>query len=303
MKVKLRGMSKLHLGIDIGGTFIKGVLIDNRKVLYKTTRETNDTDENWQNAVTSIFEELTRQAGSGVAGVGLSAPGLTDGYNRKVVCMPGRLAGLEQLDWSDFLGQQVDVLNDAHAALISESKWGIARNVSNVAMLTLGTGVGGGLLIKGELVQGYLQRSGHFGHISIDSTVDSQDNTGISGSLEDAVGEATLNHRSLGKFNKTQELVNAYRSGDHWASYLWLSSLRKLALGIVSICNAISPEIVVLAGGITAADEDLTGPLSTFMDLYEWRPAGQATPVKLAKFQEFAGAIGAALFAQSQNKK
>ena len=147
--------------------------------------------------------------------------------------------------------------------------------------------------------QGYLQRAGHLGHISIDSNFETQDITGISGSLEDAVGEATLAKRSLGKFNSSKELVDAYLAGDTWATFVWLTMIRKLALGIVSFCNTISPDLVVLAGGITKANEHLLGPLSTFLDLYEWRPGGQATPIKLADYEEYAGALGAALFAKS----
>jgi glucokinase len=210
------------------------------------------------------------------------------------------LEGLEGFDWSKFLKQNVHVLNDAQAALISESSWGVAKNEDNVVMLTLGTGVGGGLLIDGKLVRGFMQRAGHLGHIAIDSNSDQQDITGISGSLEDAVGEATLHKRSQGRFSNTEDLITAYQNGDTWATYVWLTTVRKLSLGIASICNAISPDLVVLAGGITGAGEHLTGPLATFLDLYEWRPTGEATPIKIANFKEFSGALGAALFAQSK---
>ena len=89
-------------------------------------------------------------------------------------------------------------------------------------------------------------------------------------------------------------------AGDTWATYVWLTSVRKLALGIASFCNAFSPELVVLAGGIIKSGDSLMEPLSSFMELYEWRPGGQATPIKPARFQEYAGAIGAALFANSR---
>ncbi len=293
-------MKDIYLGLDIGGTYIKGVVIAENEVRYKSIVETNDHQGEWQQAAAKILEELIGKIDAPVKCVGLAAPGLTDNENRIISCMPGRLEGLEHFDWSKFLNQDVHVLNDAHAALVSESQWGVAADFQNVVMITLGTGIGGGLLINGELQQGFLHRAGHVGHISVDSTRDSRDITGISGSLEDAVGEATLLNRSLGKFNNSSELVTAYLAGDTWATYVWLTAIRKLALGIVSCCNVISPDLVVLAGGITKAREHLLDPLSTFLDLYEWRPEGQATPIKLAKFEEFAGAIGAALFARSQ---
>ena len=299
MKVNCRKMSESNIGIDIGGTFLKGVLIENGQVIKKVTRETRDGDHLWQSGVSDIFDQLTSKADNNVVSIGLSAPGIADVQSRKILAMPGRLEGLEGFDWSDFLQRDVYVLNDAHAALISESAMGVAQDFANVAMFTLGTGVGGGLLIDGKLHRGFLQRAGHLGHISIDSSSEEQDITGISGSLEDAVGEATLSKRSLGRYRNTLELVSDYQKGDTWASYVWLSSLRKLALGIVSICNAVSPELIVLAGGITGAGEQLLQPLTTFLDLYEWRATGEATPIRIAKFKEFSGAIGAALYAKS----
>ncbi len=293
-------MKDAYIGIDIGGTYIKGVLIDKNEVKKKTTKETNDLQGRWQQTTAEILEDLIGNTDLKVKCVGLSAPGLTDGENRTISCMPGRLQGLEHFDWSEFLNQQVHVINDAHAALVAESQWGVAAGISNVVMLTLGTGIGGGLLINGQLQQGFLHRAGHLGHMSIDSASEYRDITGISGSLEDAVGEATLSQRSLGKFNSSRDLVTAYLAGDTWATYVWLTTLRKLALGIVSFCNVISPDLVVLAGGITKAKKHLLEPLTTFLDLYEWRPGGHATPIKMAKFEEFSGAIGAALFARSQ---
>ena len=289
----------MNIGIDIGGTFIKGVLINQDKVIKKTTRDTMDGSDRWQDSVALVYEELSQELTGKLDGVGLSAPGLADADNQKIICMPGRLQGLEQFDWSDLLGRPVAVLNDAHAALVAESNWGVAEAVKNVVMLTLGTGVGGGLLINGQLHQGFLQRAGHLGHICVDAAAGDRDITGVSGSLEDAIGEATLNKRSLGKFSCTSDLVEAYRAGDTWATYVWLTAIRKLALGVVSLCNTMSPDLVVLAGGIAGAREYLLGPLSTFMELYEWRVNGHSTPIKLAQFKEFAGATGAALFAQS----
>ena len=291
-------MTMPYIGIDIGGTYIKGVLIDQESVLYKTTSDTCDQGPQWQQSVLNVFQELKRNIKSDILGVGLSAPGITDTDNQKIRCMPGRLQGLEGFNWTEYLGQKVEVLNDAHAALIAESRWGVAKDIPNVVMLTLGTGVGGGLLINHQLHQGFLHRAGHLGHICIDSSIEARDITGISGSLEDAVGEATLPKRSLGKFHSTQELVTAYTAGDTWATYVWLTSIRKLALGIVSFCNTVSPDMVVLAGGIARAKEQLLDPLSTFLELYEWRVADQVTPIKLAIFEEFSGAIGAALFTQ-----
>lgn len=294
-------MSEVCIGIDIGGTYIKGVMICEDEVKYKLKKETFKQREGWQQEVAVVLTELKEKTKDPITSVGLSAPGITDSDNRSISFMPGRLPGLERFDWSEFLKADVYVLNDAHAALLSESRWGAAKGASNVVILTLGTGVGGGLLVNGQLHQGFLHRAGHLGHVSIDGRDETRSITGMSGSLEDAIGEATLKQRSIGRFSNTHDLVNAYENGETWATYVWLTSVRKLALGIASFCNALSPELVVLAGGLARAGDSLLQPLSSFMDLYEWRPGGQATPVKPARFQEYAGAIGAALFAESKS--
>jgi glucokinase len=292
-------MMNYSIGIDIGGTNIKGVLICDNKIQLRHTIQTHDGIENWQEQVKVLYDVLSSDA-SKISSVGLSAPGIANKENGAIAFMPGRLQGLENYQWSNLVGEKVYVLNDAHAALWAEAQWGVGKGIQNIVMVTLGTGVGGGLLIGGQLHQGFLQRAGHLGHIVIDGSVESPDITGITGSLEDAVGEATLESRSRGRYTSTFELVNAYVKGDHWATHVWLTAVRKLALGIASLCNTLSPDLVILAGGITKAEQHLLEPLSAFLDVYEWRPGGQSTPVKIAEYQDYAGAIGAALYA---NKK
>lgn len=290
-------MKQTRMGIDIGGTYIKGVLIQDDEIRSQLKMETRDGRDGWQETIGEMFRELNNVAETSVEKVGLSAPGIVSADNRSIAYMPVRLQGLEGFNWSDFLGADVYVLNDAHAALWAEAQWGAGKGKPNLVMITLGTGVGGGLLLNGQLYQGFLQRAGHLGHVSVDASSITPSITGITGSLEDAIGEANLGARSLQRFTSTFDLVQAHRAGDSWATFLWLDSVRKLALAIASFCNAFSPDLVILAGGITKAGEDLLGPLASFLDLYEWRPGGKATPVELARFEDFAGAIGAALYA------
>lgn len=255
-------------------------------------------DKDWKQAVAEAVAQLRTESPEAVAAIGLSAPGLPNPSNQYIACMPGRLSGLEGFHWGHFLGHPVHVVNDAHAALLAESRFGAARQYRNVVMLTLGTGVGGGILIDGKLYQGNSQKAGHVGHMTVDAEAD-RDITGAPGSLEDAIGNATVEKRSLGRFSSTYQLLEAYKQGDTIARWVWLSSVRKLAIGLCSLINCFSPDLVVLGGGITQAEEDLMLPLAEFMQLYEWRPTGLATPICIAQFGDMAGAIGAASFAIS----
>jgi glucokinase len=286
------------IGIDLGGTNIKGIILDqNGEIIKQTHIPTKDTgDGTWRNNVKEAVEALKNEFSHPVEGIGFSAPGLPNEDNSCIVFLPNRLAGLENFNWTDFLGTKTYVINDAHSALMAESAFGVAKGKKNVVLLTLGTGVGGGILINGQLYQGLSQMAGHLGHIVVDSESDIPSITGMVGSLEYAVGNYSIEKRSLGKFESTWALVEAYRKGDTWATYVWLSSVRKLSLAIVSLSNAFSPEMIVLSGGITLAEDALFTPLSNFMDLYEWRPGGKQTTIAQAHFSDMAGAIGAAGF-------
>ncbi|MBO0949154.1 ROK family protein [Fibrella forsythiae] len=288
------------IGIDLGGTRIKGVLInpDTGEVEYRLVTNTGDgsTGANWQLAVAQTVQTLTRQATEPVAGIGLSAPGLPTPDNRAIACMPGRLQGLEGFDWSAFLVKPVRVLNDAHAALMAEARFGALAGIRHGLMLTLGTGVGGGLLLNGQLYQGFYQMAGHLGHITVNADSSQPDITNVPGSLEDAIGNVTVGKRSFGRYHTTHELVAGYQQGEPLATQVWLTSVRHLAVSIASLANAFSPEVVVLGGGIMQADKALLTPLETFMDVFEWRPAGKKTTLRKAHFDDWSGAIGAAAF-------
>ena len=215
--------------------------------------------------------------------------------------MPGRLQGLEGLDWTTFLKspQPVPVLNDAHAALLGEAWLGAARGFQNVIMLTLGTGVGGAVIVDGRLLRGHIGRAGHLGHVSLD--IDgATDVCGTPGSLEVMIGNCTIGERTHGMFQTTHDLVTAHVAGDPEASYFWLRSVRALACAISSFVNVLDPEAVIIGGGIARAGDALFDPLRECVAEIEWRSAGYAVKILPAALGEFAGACGAARNAMQQ---
>ncbi|MEX2594926.1 MAG: ROK family protein [Anditalea sp.] len=294
------------IGIDLGGNNIKGVLLNAtgeviHQAVQATDQETtgsNGDGQLWKQTVSQMVLELKSKSPNAVDTIGLAAPGLPNKTNSAIRVMPGRLNGLENLEWAEYLNEkEVRVLNDAHAALIAEAKFGVGKGIKNVIMLTLGTGVGGGILINGELYQGNYQMAGHLGHMTLDSNKEDPGITGMPGTLENAIGEATIARRSFGRFQSTPALVEAYKQGATFATFVWLDSVRKLALGLCSLCNLLSPDLIILGGGITKAGDALYKPLADFMEVYEWRNAGKRTPVQQACFSDMAGAVGAAGFA------
>ena len=300
-------MQKTAIGIDLGGTNVKGVLVNDKgEILLQHYLPTNDDpDGKWRSNILAMANYLKEKSEVPVEVIGLSCPGLANEENTCIAHLPNRLAGLENFIWENYLGMKTFVLNDAHAAMMAEAKFGAVKGYKNAVLLTLGTGVGGGLLINGELYQGSHQMAGHFGHICINTEDDETSILGMSGSLEYALGNYSISRRSLGRFQSTYELLEAYKRNEAFATWIWLDSIRKLGLVIASFANSLSPEIVVLAGGITKAGDALFKPLQEFIDVYEFKPNGTGstkTIIKQATFSDLSGAMGAAAFAFEKMK-
>jgi glucokinase len=293
--------NQITIGIDLGGTRIKGVVIDAvGNVLHQTYTSTNDGEgEIWKEAIAKTVHELRQKVPIEKIAVGISAPGLPNKENTTIAFMPGRLDGLENFVWSDYLKCSAYVLNDGVAALVAEAKTGAAKNSTNAIMITLGTGVGGALLINKQPYQGSFNKAGHIGHMVIDSNGDA-DITNMPGSLEECIGNCTVEKRSKGKFTSTYELLEAYRNEDEFAKQIWLVSVKKLAIGLASASNLISPDTIVVGGGIAEANDDLFIPLNKWFDEFEWQPGGIRPQIVKAIHGDLAGAIGAACFAMTR---
>ncbi len=295
------------IGIDLGGTNIKIVLIkENGEIVQSLKVPTDDKDDAspWKSAIQSGIHQLQEKIHQKVHIVGLAAPGVPDQDNTHIVSMPGRLEGLEHFVWAEHVGvDRLPVLNDGVAALIAESAFGAGVGYKNLVLLTLGTGVGGGVLIDGELYQGFFQKAGHVGHMSVDAANSWTDDTHMPGSIELAIGNLTVPQRTYGKYSHTRALVEGYRNGEPVAVYAWMKSVKALAVCLASISNLLSPECILLGGGISQAGKDLFEPVQTFMDIFEWRPTGQQVEIRKARFNEYAGAVGAAAYALQTHQK
>lgn len=295
------------VGFDLGGSALKCVACDQAgTVLYQSHFAMLDRGlasspcqyPPWAEKVGEMLQAVEHRMGPPAEWVGIAAPGLAETQHRWIAHMPGRLEGIEGLDWTSLLERErpVPVLNDAHAALLGECWRGAGKGFHTVVLLTLGTGVGGAILYEGRLLQGKIGRAGHLGHISINHR-GPMTSTRMPGSLEYHVGEWNLQERTGGKFRSTRELVQAHLAGNLAASEFWLSSVYALACGIASLINVLDPDAFILGGGISQAGEALFEPLRQYLDEVEWRPGGYQVPVLQAKLGEFAGALGAARFA------
>jgi glucokinase len=249
----------------------------------------------WAEKIKGLVERMQQAQVSPAGTIGLSAPGLASVEGRFIAYMPGRLHGLEGLDWTNYLQapRLVPVLNDAHAALLGEAWLGAAKGYRHVIMLTLGTGVGGAAIVDGKLLLGHIGRAGHLGHTCLDPE-GPPDVCSTPGSLEVAIGNWNIRERSQGRYHTTRQLVEAHLQGDPDATRIWMRSVKNLAGAICSFVNILDPEAVILGGGIARAGKALFEPLQRFLDPIEWRPGGHRVQILPAQLGDLAGAFGAA---------
>ncbi len=309
-------MAPHRLGIDIGGSSAKVSLLDAAShVLSNTVHDLPDVaDDPVANRearlvlVDTAIHRVLDERGADLT-VAIASPGIVDAAHRRVVALPGKLAGLEGIDWSEALRQRatrpsvlprISVLNDAHAAVLGEARLGAGRGSRDMAMLTLGTGVGGGVVLGGELFEGPNRRAGHLGHISLDP-YGAASVFPTPGSLEWHVGAAYVHARTEGRYTSMESLVEAVRAGEASATAEWRRLVRALAVGIASVVHAFDPDRVILGGGLVAVGALLFEPLARELDEVEWRPNGLTVPVVPAELGRFSGSIGAAVFGRERS--
>lgn len=293
-------MKPYLIGIDLGGSSAKAVAVTMEGSILEKANESFDPESPlaFVRTVRETVETLEKHQGAPATAIGLSAPGIAAPDGRSISFMPGRLQGLEGRDWAVELTRRdpVPVLNDAQSALLGEIWLGAARGSRNVFLLTLGTGVGGAAVVDGNLLRGAIGRAGHLGHLSLDPD-GPPDVCGMPGSLEWAVGNASIRERTGGRFETTHALIAASNAGDSQAKVWWMTSVRRLAAAIASLINVLDPDTVILGGGIARAGEALFHPLERYVRVMEWRPGGSEARIVAAEMGEFAGALGAAYHA------
>ena len=322
-----RAQQPLYAGVDLGGTNIKAGLIDDlgRTVAFHTeptqaARGPEDAAARMGRAV----HTLCGQAGIGiddVARVGLGTPGPQD-ISSGVILKAGNLPGWDGFPIRDRValhcGREVTFANDANAAAYGEFWVGSSRDYDSLVMLTLGTGVGGGIIIGDTNVEGAHSHGSECGHIIVDSTDAARRcPCGQSGHLEAYASATALVARSREAIaqHPAAALARAVAAGaeltpilvareagtgDPVAVELILETARWLGIGIVTLMHAIDPEAVVIGGAMTFGGED--DPVGgMFLDRVRAEVRARAFPtlaektiVRYASLGSDAGYIGAA---------
>lgn len=281
-----------RVGIDVGGTKCLGVAVDDDgNVLAECRRPTPHADE-LVGVLASIVDEL-----GGATKVGVGVPGLItfDGVVRASPNLRGArdvpvAAGLRAA-----LGVPVHVENDATSAAFGEWRAGAAAGAEDAVMVTLGTGIGGGLVMGGRLQRGAHGFAGEMGHMIV-----ARDGIacpcGLRGCWERYASGSALGDQARGMTG--EEVVDAARAGDRAAIERIEEFAGWVALGLASLVNLCDPEVVVLGGGVIGSHDVVMPAVRASFAASLYSPEARPHPrLAAATLGERAGAIGAALLA------
>lgn len=298
-----------HLGLDLGGTNIKVVVLEHDaggwRVLHRDQVSTPAADG--PDRVVARLADVGAEAIGrcpGVGSVGIGIPGLYDpvaGTTRFLVNVPGAWDGHPVAGpVSEALGLPTALINDARAFGLAELRLGAARDASAMVGLTLGTGVGGVVAIDGRVHQGHDGTGGELGHQTLDPDGPSC-GCGNRGCLE-AYARADRIAEACGTATVEEAMAKA-RSGDAQALAGFERVGRYLGVGIANMITVITPERVVIGGGVAAAADLLLDTIRDEVRRHVFTTSLGAVEIVPAELGTWAGAIGSAIHGAEQAER
>ncbi|HFU7214027.1 TPA: ROK family glucokinase [Streptococcus agalactiae] len=320
-------MSKKLLGIDLGGTTIKfGILTLEGEVQEKWAIETN-TLENGRHIVSDIVESLKHRLSlygltkDDFLGIGMGSPGAVDRTSKTVT-------GAFNLNWADTqeVGSVIEkevgipffIDNDANVAALGERWVGAGANNPDVVFVTLGTGVGGGVIADGNLIHGVAGAGGEIGHMIVDPENGFTCTCGNKGCLEtvaSATGVVRVARQLAEQYEgssaikaaidngdtvTSKDIFIAAEDGDKFANSVVERVSRYLGLAAANISNILNTDSVVIGGGVSAAGEFLRSRVEKYFVTFAFPQVKKSTKIKIAELGNDAGIIGAASLANQQ---
>ena len=315
----------MKIGIDLGGTNIAVGLVDNdNKIIAKKSTPTLSHRPIGEiiDDMANVCELLVRENGMSmddVESVGIGCPGTIDHANGTVVYSNNiRMENVrlcEQLHKR--LGKPVGIENDANAAALGEYAVN-GEGEDSFVFITLGTGVGGGVIINGKLYRGFNGAGGELGHIIINTEGEEQCTCGNKGCWEAYASVTALIRQTKAAMQKhSDSMMNEWarsnnevsgrtafecaKKGDKAAQEVVDTYIRYVGAGLISVLNIFQPKLILIGGGISKEGEYLLKPLREYVYAGDYNKYMPKTEIKAASLFNDAGIIGAALGAGEQN--
>jgi glucokinase len=315
-------MEKLAIGIDLGGTNLKGIIMNEQGEGSHLTRVPTEAKKGGQKVLENILtliDKLIQKEGAkdNIIGVGIGTPGFVD-RDGTVIGGAENLPGWKGTNIygpiQHRFGLPGTAGNDVTVAALAESRFGAGKGVRNMVCLALGTGIGGGLVINDQLYKGSHGMAGELGHISVE-TNGLQCNCGQKGCVEryasaPGIVETAirmcqeLDDKHATPFSRevlrkpqalTSKIVYDYvKKNDTVACRVNEFTCDKLAHAIGIIVNALSPDRIILGGGVMMAGQIIIDTVSRYVPQYCWPEIWKRCDLAMAQLEENAGVLGAA---------
>jgi len=294
-----------YVGIDIGGTNIKAGLIDDTGAILDSRQASTNADDldGLLRILTTVIAKF--QASASIDGIGIGIPGLRSTRTHLIETSPN-LPCIHNLDLEALLSKQLNLPviteNDANAGAYGEWIAGSGRGLQYMAYLSIGTGLGCGLVLSGALYRGASGYAGEMGHVHIEPNGRACA-CGSLGCLETRVSApgliTTARERGLEAFT-AEAVYNAAMKGNEAALAAFDDTGRFLGIACADLINLLNIELIVISGGVMAAGELLLRPAAAEVRRRAFEPAARICPIVQSHLWPDAGMIGAAMLARDR---
>lgn len=299
-------MKNLVLGIDVGGTNVKFGIVDAKgKILARSSFRTKSYNRNKNALIRAIFAAiealLARQSISSkqLSGIGIGLPGLIDPHKGVVIFLPN-VPGWKNVPLQSLFEKRFKVPtfleNDVRLITRGEWKFGAGKGYDNLICMTLGTGVGGGLVLDGKLYHGEGLVAGEIGHMPLNETGPAC-NCGGYGCFERVVGNAHLLKRIADLFGRKDLIIpDVYQlalKGDKKALYFWEETATHIGNGLVGVVNLLNPALIIIGGGVSNNYRFLLPTIKKVILRRAMKVQAKMVKVVHAKLGDDAGILGA----------
>lgn len=308
-----------RIGIDVGGTNVKIALVEDGKIIYSNTVPTyakmgyEYTVNNIKQAIRDLMKETTTTE-KDIEGIGFDFPGQVD-YQTGVVKLAPNIPGWVNVPIAQMIEDEFHIPtkidNDVRCAALGEMKFGAGRGCENFICITVGTGIGSGIVINGKIVRGASNAAGEIGHIKLQAEDGPLCGCGDSGCLEafasgPAIVAMAQDYLKGGKSSKFAELAGdgeitpyivakAAEAGDPVAKRIFEIMGYRIGIGLTSVINLLNPEKVIIGGGVAECGDLLLEPIRKTVKTRAMKVAGETVEIVPAELGNSAGVIGASM--------
>ncbi len=290
------------IGVDLGATNIKIGLLKNDRILSRRVISTQgyQTQSRLISVLVCEIKEIIGNCKDSILAVGMGLPGPVD-YEKGLVRYFPNIKGWRDVGLRDIIrrrtGLPVFIDNDANLMVLAEARIGAAKNKKNVVGITLGTGVGGGIIINGNLYRGASFVAGEVGHIPVNAS-GPKCNCGGKACLERYVGNRYILERAREFFGKDitlEKLSELADKRDVRAVHLWEDTATYVGIILTGIVNFLNPEAIVIGGGVAGAGEVLLNKIRQIIKNRAMPGARDCVKITKAKLGNDAGMLGAGI--------